>query len=207
MVSLALPEKLARPLFKPPNMKRSVHSLPIRDLRLSRWMPRLAGPVLTLAIALTPSAAWAQPGPQRGGLSWWAEAGFVKPAAANATAGGSAGIDYFLSQSLSVGFAGGFWRASSTDGTAKEAYLDAVVTRSFDFRRIRPLVQGGLGLYHSGFPSASASRLGGFAGLGVDVFFTRSAAIEVLARYHLTPDVGGRHAGFFESLGGVKMDF
>jgi hypothetical protein len=193
---------LARTLFTTGNMKRPI----------SRWRGAIrrfaaAQSAALLVALLACSPALAQRLPQEGGVSWWAEGGFVKPAHAAATAGASAGLDYFISRSFSVGFAGGFWRANSTGGTAKEAYLDAVATKNWDFQRFHPFFQGGVGLYHVGFPSASANKLGGFGGGGVDIFFTRASAIELTARYHWTPDVGGRHAGFFEGVGGVKFYF
>ncbi len=155
--------------------------------------------------------AQAQRMPREGGLSVWGTGGFVSPSegAFSSAFGVSGGIDYFFTRALSIGVAAGGWRTSTDLGShANELYFDAVGTYNWEMGQFHPFVQGGLGLYREDFPARSAStKFGGFAGGGLDVFVSRTWALEGAARYHAAESTSGLEGNFFEALAGVKVYF
>lgn len=171
--------------------------------------------LLAAAIALAlPALAAAQRMPAEGGWSVWAGLGLTNPAGddIDAAVGASTGLDYFVTRNFSLGAMGGIWKADTDfglgDDEAREAYVTFVGTYNWEGGNVHPFIQGGAGAYFVDFPlSDRETKLGGFAGGGLDIFFSKSTAIDIGLRYHFVPDVRGIDSKFFEAHGGVKFYF
>jgi opacity protein-like surface antigen len=165
---------------------------------------------------LLPALAAAQRMPREGGWSVWGGLGLTNPTGdIDHDIGFSGGVDYFVTRNLSLGALGGAWKAD-TDfaGDAKEAYVDFVATYNWEGGKVHPFVQGGVGPYFVEFPfSDRQTEVGGFLGGGLDIFFTRSTAVDLAFRYHIVPDAklalpgADEDAKFFEAHGGIKFYF
>jgi hypothetical protein len=163
------------------------------------------------ASVLCPALAAAQRMPQAGGLSAWGALGFVAPSdeVNDNTVGGSGGVDYYLTRAFSVGAGAGFWKADSDlPGDSRVGYFTGLATFNWERGKFHPFVQGGAGVYRLDYPGGSTeNKFGFFGGGGLDVFITRTVAVEGALRYHLVSDVRGIDGDFFEALGGVKFYF
>jgi opacity protein-like surface antigen len=171
--------------------------------------------IVAVALAL-PALASAQRLPREGGWSVFGGLGVSNPTDEDfdADVGFSGGFDYFVTRNFSLGALGGAWKSDTDFGDdAKEAYVDFIATYNWEGGKIHPFIHGGAGAYFVDFPFGdSDTELGGFVGGGLDIFFTRSTAVDLSFRYHIVPDVDigfGNEvdAKFFEAHGGIKFYF
>jgi opacity protein-like surface antigen len=165
---------------------------------------------------LLPALAAAQRMPREGGSAVFGGLGISNPTDEDfdADIGFSGGFEYFLTRNFSLGALGGAWKSDVDFGDdAKEAYVDFIAAYNWEGGRLHPYVQGGLGAYFVDFPFGdSDTEFGGFVGGGLDIFFARSAAIDIALRYHIVPDIdigfdNELDAKFFEAHAGVKFYF
>jgi hypothetical protein len=172
--------------------------------------------IATLVLLLLPALAAAQRMPREGGWSVWGGLGISNPTDEDfdADVGFSGGVDYFVTRNFSLGALGGGWKSDTDFGDdAREAYLDFVATYNWEGGVLHPFVQGGIGPYFVDFPFGDDDvEFGGFIGGGLDIFFTRSTAIDISLRYHIVRDIdigfdNELDAKFFEAHAGVKFYF
>ncbi len=172
--------------------------------------------VTAAAFLLLPVLAAAQRMPREGGFAVFGGLGVSNPTDEDfdADVGFSGGFDYFVTRNFSLGALGGAWKSDTDFGDdAKEAYADFTATYNWEGGVLHPFVQGGVGAYFVDFPFGdSDTEFGGFVGGGLDIFFTRSTAVDLAFRYHVVPDVdvgfsNEVDAKFFEAHAGVKFYF
>ena len=131
--------------------------------------------------------------------------------------GGSLDFEAPIAKSLSLGLLVGYWKGGSDFGKDSEVtYLGANGTYRWGAGRLRPFVQLGGGIYRLKLQFTSRNRFapddretrgGGFGGGGCDFMLSRSAALEVRARYHLVADASRVTPDFLETQLGLRFFF
>ena len=123
-----------------------------------------------------------------------------------------------MSPSWEIGIYGGAWSGRSDFGSdSKESYIGGTVERNWTWGSARPFISGGVGVYNLKFQfesrnrfaeSDSESRVGGFAGAGIQVPVSRGWSVLALAEYHLTSGpVNDARSGFLNVGAGIRAAF
>ena len=166
-----------------------------------------------LLLASSAASAVAQRPGSRNRVAFEAEAGAAVPAdtATRTGAAFSGAVKVSVSQSVEIGVFGGSWSGASDFGRdSKETYFGTTLERRWPSGRFRPFLNGGLGLYSLKFhfelrnrfaSSDTETRVGGFAGTGVEISLSPSVAVVPFARYHLTAGPVNRARSGFLDIG------